>query len=46
MHFEASEENKLIYMDLFKKYQEQIEQFLMKGLSESIEAFSMEEFMD
>lgn len=45
MHFEATEENKLIYMDLFKKYQEMIEQFLLKELSESVENFSMEEFM-
>ena len=29
MHFEATEENKLIYMDIFKSYQEQIEAFIL-----------------
>ena len=45
MHFEATEENKLIYTELFKKYQEMIEEFLLKELSEAVENFSMEEFM-
>ena len=32
MHFEATEENKLIYMDLFKKYQEIVEQYILQKL--------------
>ena len=28
MHFEATEENKLIYMDIFKKYQVTIETYI------------------
>jgi len=28
MHFEATEENKLIYMDIFKKYTETIEAYI------------------
>lgn len=30
MQFEATEENKLCYMDIFKKYQETIESFITK----------------
>jgi len=30
MHFEATEENKLIYTDIFKNYQEQIETYITK----------------
>lgn len=28
MHFEATEENKLIYTDIFKKYQDNIETYI------------------
>lgn len=30
MHFEATEENKLIYTDIFKKYQDTIETYISK----------------
>ena len=30
MHFEATEENKLIYMDLFKMYTDTIEAYINK----------------
>lgn len=45
MHFEASEENKLIYMDIFKKYQENIEVFMRQRLEEEIEGFDFEQFL-
>ncbi len=45
MHFDATEENKLIYMSIFKEYQDQIEHFLTKSLTESVDNFSMQEFM-
>lgn len=35
MHFEATEENKLIYTDIFKKYHEIIESYIMQVLLES-----------
>ena len=46
LQFEATEENKLIYTDIFKQYQELIETYLLKGLTEAVEDFSMEEFME
>lgn len=56
MHFEATEENKLIYMDIFKKYNENIESFItlvsslevnlfMQRLTEECENFKMEHFL-
>lgn len=44
MEFEATEENKLSYMQIFKEYQDTIESYLLKRLSESIDDFSMEYF--
>ena len=44
MEFEATEENKLCYMDIFKKYQTEIEGYLMKRLAEDVTDFSMEYF--
>ena len=32
MHFEATEENKLIYTDIFKKYNEVIEAYINQVL--------------
>ena len=45
MHFDATEENKLIYTSIFKEYQGSIENFLTKALTEAVENFSMQEFM-
>eukprot|EP00347_Sterkiella_histriomuscorum_P016882 403351486 len=45
MHFEATEENKLIYTDIFQRYQEQIEKFIEDKLNQAIEGFSMERFL-
>lgn len=45
MEFEATEENKLSYMSIFKEYQETIEGYLMQRMSEDIEDFSMEYFL-
>jgi hypothetical protein len=44
MEFEATEENKLSYMTIFKEYQETIESHLMKKLEEALPDFSMEYF--
>ena len=44
MHFENTEENKLIYMDIFKKYKEEIENYIEERLLEMIDDFDMEEF--
>jgi len=45
MQFEASEENKLCYMTIFKEYQEAIEKHLLTVLMQEIEGFSLETFM-
>jgi hypothetical protein len=45
-HFEDSEENKLIYMDLFKEYTSQIETYLEQRLQEEVPGFDMEEFYE
>ena len=45
MEFEATEENKLSYMSIFKEYQDTIESYLLKRLSEAISDFSMDYFM-
>lgn len=45
MHFEATEENKLIYMDIFKKYQVTIETYITQRLQEEISGFDMEKFL-
>ena len=44
MEFEASEENKLCYTSIFKEYQQTIEAYLMKRLSEDCAAFDEEYF--
>lgn len=44
MEFEATEENKLCYMNIFKEYQNSIEGYLMKRLAEDVKDFSMEYF--
>lgn len=45
MHFEATEENKLIYTDIFKKYTDTVENYLTKKLTEAIPEFNMEAFL-
>mmetsp|Transcript_23019 Transcript_23019/g.17462 ORF Transcript_23019/g.17462 Transcript_23019/m.17462 type:complete len:96 (+) Transcript_23019:227-514(+) len=45
MHFEATEENKLIYMDIFKQYTDTLESYLNQRLEEEIPNFSMERFL-
>ena len=45
-HFDATDENKLIYTELFQKYTELIEQYLEKELSSAVEGFDMVEFME
>ena len=44
MEFEATEENKLCYTNIFKEYQDQIEGYLMKRLAEDVPDFNMEYF--
>jgi ADP-ribosylation factor 2-binding protein len=55
MHFEATEENKLIYMDIFKKYTTTIEAFItqvsfarltIQRLTEEIPGFEMDLFLE
>ena len=45
MEFEATEENKLCYMTIFKEYQDTIEGYLMKRLAEDISDFDVAYFM-
>ena len=44
MHFENTEENKLIYMDIFKKYKQTVEIYIEERLVEMIEGFDMDEY--
>eukprot|EP00003_Mantamonas_plastica_P008108 TRINITY_DN169_c1_g1_i5.p1 TRINITY_DN169_c1_g1~~TRINITY_DN169_c1_g1_i5.p1 ORF type:complete len:169 (+),score=82.36 TRINITY_DN169_c1_g1_i5:168-674(+) len=44
--FEDTEENKLVYMEIFQKYVGLIETILEKRLVEEIPEFSMEEFLE
>ena len=46
MQFEPTEENKLIYMTIFKDYTDQIENHITKKLEETVEGFSMETFLE
>ena len=45
MQFEATEENKLVYMDIFKQYTDTIEGYLNSKLAECVSGFSMERFV-
>ncbi len=38
MHFEATEENKLIYTDIFKKYNDTIESYITQVFSTNLNA--------
>ena len=44
MEFEATEENKLCYMSIFKEYQGTIEGYLMDRMEAEIPDFSMDYF--
>ena len=44
IHFENTEENKLIYMDIFKKYKDTVESYIEDQLQAMIPDFDMEEF--
>mmetsp|Transcript_9633 Transcript_9633/g.8482 ORF Transcript_9633/g.8482 Transcript_9633/m.8482 type:complete len:131 (+) Transcript_9633:232-624(+) len=44
MHFDNTEENKLIYMSIFKKYKDTIENFIEEALKDMIEGFNMDEY--
>uniref|UniRef100_A0A7S3NEX0 ADP-ribosylation factor-like protein 2-binding protein n=2 Tax=Euplotes harpa TaxID=151035 RepID=A0A7S3NEX0_9SPIT len=44
MHFENTEENKLVYMEIFKKYKEIIESYIETRLADMIDGFDMEEY--
>ncbi|CAI2380417.1 unnamed protein product [Moneuplotes crassus] len=44
IHFENTEENKLIYMDIFQKYKEVIENYIEENLKDMIQDFNMEEY--
>lgn len=43
---ESTEENKLIYMELFQEYNQSIEKFLIQELSKQVEDFSFKSFCD
>jgi len=43
-HFTDEEENKLIYMDIFKEYVALVENYIQEELKKRISGFSMEEF--
>eukprot|EP00802_Teleaulax_amphioxeia_P022306 Tamp_22740.p1 GENE.Tamp_22740~~Tamp_22740.p1 ORF type:complete len:218 (+),score=77.93 Tamp_22740:89-742(+) len=45
-HFEATDENKLIYTEIFAKYTELIEGYLESRLKQNISTFSMPDFME
>mmetsp|Transcript_53184 Transcript_53184/g.77943 ORF Transcript_53184/g.77943 Transcript_53184/m.77943 type:complete len:221 (-) Transcript_53184:8-670(-) len=45
-HFEATDENKLIYTEIFSKYTELIEGYLDTRLKQNLETFSMPAFME
>ena len=46
MHFENTEENKLIYMDIFKSYKEKIEAFIEERLWQMIDGFNMDDYAE
>jgi len=45
-HFDATDENKLVYTEIFAKYTELIEGFLEQRLKQTIQDFSMPSFME
>ena len=45
LQFEASEENKLVYMTIFKSYTDLIEAHILNRLNQTIDGFDMETFL-
>ncbi|KAJ3065246.1 ADP-ribosylation factor-like protein 2-binding protein [Podochytrium sp. JEL0797] len=45
-HFSADDENKFIYMDIFKAYNAKVEAYIEKKLRAEIPEFKMSEFLD
>lgn len=45
-HFEATDENKLVYTEIFSKYTELIEGYIERRLQQNISTFSMPNFME
>ena len=46
MHFDATEENKLVYTELFKQYCDLVENHLIRRLSDEIPGFEFESFVE
>ena len=46
MHFENSEENKLIYMTLFQRWQSTVEAYVYEKLGEMLPGFNMEDYAE
>ena len=46
MHFENTEENKLVYMDIFKKWQGNVEVHIAKKMNEMLPDFNMEDYVE
>lgn len=44
--FEDLDENKFVYMDIFKEYTDTIEQYIDNHLTTHIQGFSMEDFLE
>lgn len=44
-HFEETDENKLVYMDVFQKYTQLIENLIESNLRTAVPGFEMEEFL-
>ncbi|XP_031552316.1 ADP-ribosylation factor-like protein 2-binding protein [Actinia tenebrosa] len=44
-HFEDTEENKLIYTEIFKEYEKTVEKYIEDELKKRMPSFSMEDFM-
>ncbi|XP_022911674.1 ADP-ribosylation factor-like protein 2-binding protein [Onthophagus taurus] len=44
--FDDTEENKFVYTDIFKEYQNTIEKYIERGLNNKLEGFCMKEFED
>ena len=45
MQFEATEENKLVYTNIFNEYTSTIEAYINENLTEMVTDFSMERFI-
>ncbi len=45
MQFEATEENKLVYMTIFKAYTDLVEGHILNRLNQTVDGFDMETFL-